>query len=186
MTKRIILGVLALLLIVLGGAYLTLQNNNPKQIIKTIPTPTRGLMDSWKTYTSPNGYSFKYPENMTIKVSPDTTSFAYEVQLENADYNVNFRKPIITSNSMEDEVNQYLFSYDEKTLNKDSQSVSGKSAYRAMGNLKIDSTKTIPSIIEMIQLNDGKYLLIEANATNQSLETLSESLNSILSTIKFD
>jgi hypothetical protein len=70
----ILLGIFVTLLIV-AGAFVVVKSSRTPRIapqplipsqITPIPTPTPDETANWKIYASPDGYSFKYPDNFTL------------------------------------------------------------------------------------------------------------------------
>lgn len=176
------------------GGYLIYSgkiNIPQKQVAQTLksdasPAPTGDAETAnWKTYISDKyGYSFQYPANLTIQTGSSLTSFAYDVQLDNINYNISFCKP----NYCElPNINQLPLSFQQETVKKTTDLIiSGKPAYRIEGQIKLANANNIYQIKEVISLGADQKMEIDANVLNgTNPDTLRNLLDQILSTVKF-
>lgn len=164
------------------------DNNSPTAEQKPTIVPTTHHAD-WKTYTSPNGFSFQYPSTMTF----GDTGLLYDVVLVNAgtnDYSIVVWNPIIHGPEMAlPELLKgdfYQFEQTKSLKITHGLTVEGKPAYRGEGKIDINDSKITYQIIEGVLLDNNKYIKVEASATkNTTPEALRKVLDEVLATFHF-
>lgn len=174
-----------LLILASFGTYAVLNSQTtsqpaPTPIVQVSPSLTPDPTADWKTYVSKYGYSFQYPPELDLPTKP--SSFAYDVLLENSQYNIGICKP----NYCElPEFNDIPLNFVKESVKKTTETIGGKPAYRISGELKMP-TGNINTIIDVITLNENQQMQIQTNALNSAdLSETTKVLDQILSTFKF-